>query len=197
MTRPDIAHAVSTLYQYLKKPYTTHIDCAQRVLCYLKGTRNHKLVLEGENFVLSGFTNANWATNCHRHLILGYCYHARGGAISWLSKKQPIIALLSCESEYVGLTQALEEALWLGHLARKTLPIVGQGLYISPFEPTALYCDNQGALKLASNPVFHARTKHINIHFHFVRQTIMLGDVHVTYTYTDNMVADIFTKPLG
>ena len=197
MTRPDITYAVSTLSRYLSKPSTTHLEAARRVIRYLKGTRDYRLVLGGPQFLLHGFTDADWGSQLHRHSISGFCFFAGGGAISWSSKKQPIVTLSSTESEYVGLTAASKEVIYLRNLAREILPIVGLNSYVKPFAPTIIYCDNQGALHLADNPVFHNQSKHIAIRYHFIRQTIASGDATVTYCRTDDMVADIFTKSLG
>ncbi|RXW11322.1 hypothetical protein EST38_g14534, partial [Candolleomyces aberdarensis] len=197
MTRPDLASALAVLARYLEQPHTTHMEAGLHVLRYIKATREFRLTLGGKDFVLSGYSDANWATELHRHSISGFTFSTGTGVISWSSKKQPIITLSSTESEYVALTHAAKEAKWLRTLLREILPVVGLGSYVDKFAPTVLYCDNQGAIKLSTNPVFHARTKHIDIHFHFVRQTITSRDLQLVYCPTDNMVADIMTKQLA
>ena len=113
------------------------------------------------------------------------------GAVSWSAKKQPIITLSSTESEYVALTHASKEAIWLHKLLNKLA-------FIYPISlPTTLHCDNQGAIELSKDSKFHARTKHIDVHFHFVRQTVAQGHITIEYCPTDDMVADIFTKSLA
>ncbi|KAJ2932652.1 hypothetical protein H1R20_g4442, partial [Candolleomyces eurysporus] len=119
--------------------------------------------------------------------------------ISWSSKKQPIITLPSTESKYVVLTHPAKEAKWLQTLAHRILPVVGLGSHIKKFNPTVLYCNTgnpEGAIKLSTNPVFHARTKHIDIHFHFICQTITSQDLQLVYCPTNAMVAYIMTKQL-
>ncbi|PPQ83944.1 hypothetical protein CVT24_005864 [Panaeolus cyanescens] len=197
MTRPDITYAVSILSQYLENPHTTHLIASKRVLRYLKGTKSLRLVLGGTDFSVKGYSDANFATDMHRHSISGFTFSAGGGAISWSSKKQSLVTTSSTESEYVALTHACKEVLWLRGLMSEILNGVGLSSYAQTLKPTTLYCDNQGAIALSVNPVYHARTKHIDIHFHFVRQTINTGDVEVKHVRTDKMIADIFTKPLA
>jgi hypothetical protein len=197
MSRPDLAEALAVLARFLEQPHTTHMDAALHVVRYIKATKDYRLTLGGKDFVLTGYSDANWGTELHRHSISGYVFSTGVGAISWSSKKQPIITLSSTESEYVALTHAAKEAKWLRSLTREILPLVGLGSYVNKFKPTVLYCDNLGAIKLSTNPVFHARTKHIDIHFHFIRQTITSRDLQLVYCPTDVMVADIMTKPLA
>ena len=111
-----------------------------------------------------------------------------GGALSWLSKKQPIVALSTSEAEYVALSSATQEAVWL----RKLLSDLG----VAPDEPTVLMEDNQGAIAIARNPVAHARTKHFDIRHHYVREAVQ-GVIDLRYCPTSEMVADLLTKPLS
>jgi hypothetical protein len=105
-------------------------------------------------------------------------------------KKQPIITLSSMEAEYVVLTHAAKDALWI-HKILKEFSFLHDFLL-----PTTLYCDNQGTIRLSKDTMFHGRTKHINIHFHFIQQTITSGSIELVYIPTKNMTADIFTKSL-
>ncbi|KAJ2929177.1 hypothetical protein H1R20_g7914, partial [Candolleomyces eurysporus] len=153
------------------------MEAGLHVLQYIKVTREFRLTLGGKDFILSGYSDANWGTELHQHSISGFTFLTGTGIISWSSKKQPVITLSSTESEYVALTHAAKEAKWLWTLAHEILPVVGLGSHVDKFNPTVLYCDNQGAIKLSTNPVFHARTKHIDIHFHFICQTITSHDL--------------------
>ena len=110
-------------------------------------------------------------------------------AVAWSSKKQPTVALSSTEAEYRAATVATCEAIWLRRLLRD--------LRIEVPTPIPIYCDNMSSMQLAKNPVFHARTKHIEVHYHFVRERVQSGEVELRYVHTDRQVADIFTKPLG
>ncbi len=187
-TRPDISYAVSTLSHYMQEPRTTHWHAILRVFKYLKGTRDYSLTLGGKNTHITGYSDADWAQQMHRHSISGYAFFIGSGIISWSSKKQPVITLSSTESEYVALTHALKELIWIRKLFTEL---------IHPFaQPTTLFCDNQGAIVLSKDSTFHAQTKHIDVQFHFIRQTVSLSQSKIKYCPTDDMIADAFTKPL-
>ena len=116
MTRPDITFTVSTLSQYLESPTTTHLIAVKRVIHYLKGTKHLCLTLGGHEIDLSGYSNADWASQLHRHSISGFTFSLGSGAISWSSKKQPIITLSSTESEYIALTHSAKDIIWIQKL---------------------------------------------------------------------------------
>ncbi|KAF7351763.1 Retrovirus-related Pol polyprotein from transposon TNT 1-94 [Mycena sanguinolenta] len=187
-TRPDIAFALSHVAQFGDAARTTHLKAVQRIFKYLKGTRDLRLVLGGVRRSLFGYSDSDWASQAHRHSISGYTFFLGNGAISWSSKKQPIVTLSSTESEYVALTHASKELIWLRKLLSE--------LRLLPTGPTTLFCDNQGAIVLSRDSTYHARTKHIDIRFHFIRQTIRHGHASVTYCSTHDMIADVFTKSL-
>ena len=110
------------------------------------------------------------------------------GAVSWLSKKQATVALSTAEAEFVALSAATQEAIWL----RRLVTDVGESLE----DPIVINEDNQGAIAMAENPVGHARTKHIDIRYHFVRDGVQNGVIILKYVATGEMIADILTKPL-
>jgi hypothetical protein len=167
----------------------------KRVFRYLKGTRNVKLELGGDQLYLAGYSDADWASNTHRHSISGFAFFIGCGVVSWSTKKQPIVTLSSTESEYVALTHAGKEAIWLNKLLFELRPILPNGE--SGIEAMDLYCDNQGAIRLSKDSTFHARTKHIDVHFHWIRQTVSQGQISLSYVPTDLMIADTFTKSLS
>lgn len=111
-----------------------------------------------------------------------------GGAISWLSKKQATVALSTAEAEYVALSMATQEVVWLRRLFTD--------LEIPTTEPTMIMEDNQGAIAIAKNPVGHARTKHIDIRYHYVREAVEQQIIDIKFCSTKEMLADMFTKPL-
>ena len=187
-TRPDITYAVSALSRFLDNPGDIHWEAAKRVLRYLSGTRDFTLTYGEERHDLIGYTDADGASHEHRHAISGYSFLIDGGAVSWQSRKQELVTLSTAEAEYVATTHAAKEAIWLRRLIFELFPI-------SP-SPTTLYCDNQAAIKLAIEDNYHARTKHIDIRFHFIRQVISDGTLTLTYCPTDDMTADILTKSL-
>ena len=137
---------------------------------------------------LVGYTDADWAGNvADRRSTFGYAFSLRCAA--WSSKKQPTVALSSTEAEYRGAAIVTCKAIWLKRLLKDLQEEVS--------DPTTIYCDNLNSIKLAKNPVFHAGTKHIEVHYHFVRERVLSGEVELQYVPTDWQTADIFTKPLG
>ena len=187
-TRPDISHAVSTLSRFLNNPGPIHWEAVKRVFRYLAGTRDLALTYGGERHDLLGYTDADGTSEEHRHAISGYAFLFDGGAISWLSRKQEIVTLSTAEAEYVAATHAAKEAIWLRRLLSELL---------SPLtSPTTIHCDNQAAIKLAHDDNYHARTKHIDIRYHFIRQVIADDTIKLIFCPTDDMVADCLTKAL-
>src|SRR6266702_4985986 len=187
-TCPDIAFAVSALSQFLSNPGITHWEAVKRVFRYLMGTKTFELTYGGERHGLEGFTDADGATQEHRRAISGYVFLIDGSAISWSLRKQELVTLSTAEAEYVAAMHAAKEAIWLRKLLGELFPNL--------LVPTSLYCDNQATLKLATDNNYHARTKHIDLRFHFIRQTIASGALKLLYCPTEDMVADILTKAL-
>jgi hypothetical protein len=185
-TRPDIAFAVSTLSQFLDNPGEAHWDAVKRVFRYLSGTANLALTYGGERHDLLGYTDADGATQEHRRAISGHAFLIDGGAVSWSSRKQELVTLSTAEAEYVAATHAAKEGIWLRRLLSELFP---------PAPPTTtLHCNNQAACKLATTDNFHARTKHIDIRYHFILQVIEDGSLNIVYCPTDDMIADTLTK---
>jgi hypothetical protein len=150
------------------------------------------LVFRGQLTTLSGYSDSDWAGDYDtRKSTSGFIFGVGSAAISWSSKLQPTVALSTCEAEYIGQTNATKEAIWLRRLLNEIRPETAN-------EPqaTIIYCDNQGAIALAKNPQFHARTKHIDIQHHFVREKINEGAVQLEYIETERQVADGLTKAL-
>ena len=128
-----------------------------------------------------------------RHSISGFAFFLGNGSVSWSSKKQSIVTLSSTESEYVALTHAAKDVIWIHKLLAEISPIYPE----RPPPPSTLFCDNQGAIRLSKDSTFHARTKHIDVHFHFIRQTVSQNQISLDYIPTTDMIADIFTKSLS
>ena len=163
MTRPDIAFATNRLSQYLQAPTTAHWSACKRILRYLVGTQDVALHFKPSSvFNLHGYSDADWAGNLDdRKSTSGFCIYLGGNLISWCSKKQHVVARSSTESEYRSLALATSELIWIQALLNE----VGVCFTGCP----VLWCDNISARSLASNPVYHARTKHIELDIHFVR----------------------------
>ena len=121
-------------------------------------------------------------------VVFGCAFLYNGGAISWSSKRQELVALSTTEAEYVAITHASKEALWL----RSLLTQIFQPLS----SPTTLFCDNQGAIALTKDDQHHARTKHIDVRFHFICWIVENGKIHLAYCPTNNMATNTLTKAL-
>jgi hypothetical protein len=142
----------------------------------------------GKDAVVEGFCDADWASQKHRHSISGFSFHYGVGAVSWSSKKQSLVSLSSTEAEYVAQTHAAKEGIWLRNFVSE---IRGEEK-----KPVTISCDNQGAIALAKDNKFHARTKHIDLRYHFIREAVEDGKIKVKYVPTEDNVSDIFTKAL-
>jgi hypothetical protein len=191
-TRPDIAYAVSVVSRFASKPTQAHKAAVTRILRYLRKTVDYVLVFRGQLTTLSGYSDSDWAGDYDtRKSTSGFIFGVGSAVISWSSKLQPTVALSTCEAEYIGQTNATKEAIWLRRLLNEIRPETAN-------EPqaTIIYCDNQGAIALAKNPQFHARTKHIDIQHHFVREKINEGAIQLEYIETERQVADGLTKAL-
>lgn len=190
ITRPEIAYSVSVISQFMQNPRTHHLEAAKRILRYIKGSIAHGLMYKkGNDFVLRGFTDADWAGDAvNRRSTSGYCFNLGSAVVSWCSKKQSTVALSSTEAEYMAATMAAQECIWLKCLMEDIFSKVDYAVQI--------YCDNESAIRLALNPVFHGRTKHIEVHHHFVREKVLNQEIELQEISTGNQVADIFTKAL-
>jgi hypothetical protein len=189
-TRPDIAQAVGAVCKFNANPSEAHMTAAKRILRYLKGTATLCLKYQhtGEMKVI-GYSDSDFAGDMDdRHSTTGNIFICAKGAISWLSKKQPTVSLSTTEAEYVALSCATQEVIWLRRLL--------SDLEVNINEPMVMMEDNQGAIALAQNPVKHSRTKHIDVKHHFVREAIQDGFISLQYCNTKEMVADTLTKPL-
>ncbi|TFY76086.1 hypothetical protein EWM64_g7925 [Hericium alpestre] len=189
-TCPDVANSVTTLSQFMQNPGHIHWEAAKCVMWYLKATRNEWLIYgtdsEGR---IAGYSDADWGSNDHRHSIFRYIFLIDGGAVSWSAKKQLIVALSSTEAEYVALTHAAKEALWMHAFLREIL---------GPFDkPTMIFGNNQSAIMLTQDNIFHSRTKHIAIRYHFICDAVERNKVDLVYCPTREMAADVFTKALA
>jgi hypothetical protein len=189
-TRPDIMFAVTYHSQFLENPQPQHVRTLKRVFQYLQGTKDLKLTYGGKRSGLEGYTDADRMSSEQRKAISGYVFLIDGGAVSWRSRKQEIVSTSTTEAEYVATTHAAKEALYLRQFITE--------LFRPLDSPLPLQCDNQGAIALAHADVgqYHSRTKHIDIRYHFIRQNIQDGFISLQYCPTEEMVADILTKPL-
>ncbi|XP_019416424.1 PREDICTED: uncharacterized protein LOC109327714 [Lupinus angustifolius] len=190
-TRPDLCFSVQQLAQFMAKPTTTHHIAASKVLRYIKGTPAIGLFFSNTSTIqLKAYSDSDWAA-CPdtRRSITGYCIYLGSSLISWKSKKQKTISRSSCEAEYRAMAITTCELTWLTYLL--------EDLQYSFSTPAIMFCDNQSAIYLATNPVFHERTKHIELDCHTVREKCTQGKIKLLPVPTHLQLADALTKPLG
>ena len=189
-TRPDLAQSIQQISQFSQNPTKTHEKAAKKGLRYINGTIDEGITYNGNlGMRLKAWSDANWGGEEGRESVSGFVFTLAGGAITYSSKKQRSVALSTTESEYMALLHALKELIWLLRFLRE----IGYGID----NQNIIYTDNQGAIALAHNPEHHARTKHVDIQYHFVRNCVEDGTTRLEYCPTEDMVADGLTKALG
>lgn len=187
-TRPDITYAVHKLSQFMSAPTSIHLQAAHRVLQYLKNDPVQGLFYSASSSMkLTAYSDADWdACPDSRLSFTGYCMFLGDSLISWSSKKQQTVSRSSSEAEYRGMADATCELIWLTNLL--------QEMHCPPSAPANLFCDNQSTLYIASNPVFHERTKHVENDYRIIRERLQSGFLRTRHVKTDLQLADIFTK---
>jgi len=191
ITRPDISFVVQQVSQFMQAPTHLHLAVVRRIIRYLHGTSAQGLFFPVDSPIrLVAYSNADWAgcSDTH-HLITGWCMFLGNFLVSWKSKKQDRVSKSSTESEYRVMSSVCYEIIWLrGLLGELGFPQV---------EPTPLHADNTSAIQIAANPVFHERTKHIEVDCHSIREAYdarVISHLHISTTL---QTADVFTKALS
>jgi hypothetical protein len=167
ITRPYLNYAVKVVNQFMQTPRKPHLDVVRCILRYIKHTLHCGIFYEAKSQLqVHGYTDVDWAGNVSdRRSTNGFFFSFGSGDVSWSSKKQPIVALSSTEAEYRGVAITACEIVWL----QKPLSNLGQSVNAL----VVIYCDNISNILFANNPVYHARTKHIEVHYHFIREKIL------------------------
>ncbi len=191
LSRPDIAYAVNQCSRFVSNPGLQHWTAVKRIMRYLKHTLDYKLKLGGHDTLqLAGYCDADWSMDLDdRKSTTGYVFKLGNSVISWGVRKQRTVALSSTEAEYMAASEATKELLYLRSILKE--------LDIEQTESTVLYVDNRGAIDLARNPVYHDRSKHIDMRYHFIRERVQDNTLQIEHVPGDNNVADIMTKPLA
>ena len=191
-TRPDLAFSVGYVSRFMQRPTTEHQQAVKRIIRYVAGTLDHGLYYPrcpGEAHLV-GYSDSDHGGDIDTSkstsgilFFLGKCL------VSWQSVKQQVVALSSCEAEYIAASTASTQALWL---ARLLGDLLGRDT-----DAVELRVDSKSALALAKNPVFHERSKHIRVRYHFIRDCWEEGSIKARYINTKDQLADLLTKPLG
>ncbi|XP_023751748.1 uncharacterized mitochondrial protein AtMg00810-like [Lactuca sativa] len=187
-TRPDISYAVQHVCLFMHDPREPHLLALKRILRYLQGTLSFGLSLRPSSVdCLVSYSDADWAGSPKtRRSMSGFCVYLGDNFVSWSSKRQHVVSRSSAEAEYQGVANVVAEAAWLRNLLLE--------LSCPLSKATVMFCDNVSAMYLASNPIQHQRTKHVEIDIYFVRERVAIGHVRVLHIPSAHQFAYIFTK---
>jgi hypothetical protein len=191
-TRPDLAYSVGYVSRFMEAPTTEHLAAVKHILRYIAGTKSYgcRYSRATGQETLIGFSDSDMAGDVDtRKSTTGVLYFLGRNLISWQSQKQKVVALSSCEAEYIAATTAACQGVWLSRL-------LGE-LQNKAAEKITLKVDNKSAISLCKNPVFHDRSKHIDTRYHFIRECVEDGRVEVEFIGTEGQLTDILTKALG
>jgi hypothetical protein len=187
-THPNIAFAVATVVCFASNPGPVHWEAIKQIFRYLAGMRELWLSYGKTWCTLEGYADADGSMAEDWRAISGYAFLIDGGAVSWSSKRQEIVSLSTTESEYVAAMHGMKEALWLRSLILEVFGKLG--------DATTMFSDNQSAITLTHNHQYHACTKHIDVHYHWICWVIEQGSIQLIYCPTNDMVANVLTKAL-
>ena len=190
-SRPDLAFSVGMVSRFMETPNSEHWAAVKRIIRYVAGTTEFGCkFVKGSNSELLGYTDSDHAGDIEkRKSTTGMVFFLGGNIITWNSQKQRVVSLSSCESEYIAAATGACQGVWLSRLLAD--------LTNSEVKKFRLLIDNKSALELSKNPVYHERTKHIDIRFHYIRECVADGVVELEHVRTDDQLADILTKALG
>ncbi|XP_050916450.1 secreted RxLR effector protein 161-like [Lathyrus oleraceus] len=174
-TRPDILLSVGIVSRFMEEPVYTHWKALKRIQRYIQGTVSLGMFYSNsKKYKLVGYSDSDWCGDIDdRKSTSGYVFFMGNTAFTWLSKKQPIVTLSTCEAEYVAASWCVCHAIWLRRLMSK--------MELEQKDATIIHVDNRSAIELAKNPVNHERSKHIDVRFHFIREHVKEGNVELKH----------------
>jgi len=192
-SRPDLSFGVGLISRFMHDPRTPHMAAAKHILRYLKSTTDWGIFFpkadEQNEVVLEAFSDSDWCGDkVERRSTYGYLFRYLDALISWCSKKYKVVALSSCEAEYIAASEVVCQSLWL--------EVVLEELKLDYKKLVQLNIDNKSAINLSKNPTLHGRSKHIEMKFHFLRDQVSRGKLTLLYCHTEEQTTDVFTKPL-
>ena len=190
-TRPDISYAVGVLARFNTNPGIQHWKAVRHLFRYLKGSLDYKLVYGPTNSsqLFITYTDADHGGNPDNgRSTSGYAVLIGGGAVSWSSRLQSVVSLSTTEAEYIAAVEAGKEIIWMRNLLTE--------FGYTHTSPSHLLIDNNSAVSVAKNPEHHGRMKHLDLRFHWLRDTVEAGHISPIHIPTTSQAADIFTKPL-
>ena len=191
-TRLDLAFSVGYVSRFLEEPRKAHLAAVKQILRYVEGTKSWGLRYERrkERVQLTGFSDSDFADDVDaRKSTTGVIFFLGGSPITWQSTKQKVVAQSSCEAEYIAAANATCQGMWL---ARVLVEAHGSSLSVP-----MLRVDNKSAIALIKNPVLHGQSKHIEVKYHFVRESAEKGQITVDFIRSEEQLGDFLTKPLG
>ena len=187
--RPDISHAVNVVNRYMANPSKEHWNVVKWIFRYLTGTRDFGILFDQRaSTEVVGYVDSDYAGDLDsRKSMIGYLFRFAGGPICWKSTLQDVVALSTTKVEYMAMTEARKEAAWLSGLVNEL------GF---KQDSMVLHCDSQSAIHLAKNQVYRARTKHIAMRYHKIKEWVLSGDISLSKILTSENASDMLTKPV-
>jgi hypothetical protein len=190
-TRPDLVYSVGIVSRFMDKPKVSHLAAVKRILRYVKGTVDYGILFPscdvGKKYKLIGYTDASWCSDVDdRRSTAGYIFFINNAPISWCSKKEQVVALSSCEAEYIAASMCATQATWLKTLIEEVTSVDSEAVTIK--------VDNVSAINLAKNPISHGRSKHIELRYHYLRDQVAKGLIRLEHCRSEVQIADILTK---
>ncbi len=187
-SRPDLSHALSVVSRFMANPGKEHWKAVQWIFRYLRGSSNACLQFGKSGDGLVGYVDSDYAGDLDkRRSLTGYVFTVGGCAVSWKACLQATVALSTTEAEYMAISEACKEAVWLRGLYTE---LCGDNSCIN------IFCDSQSAICLTKDQMFHERTKHIDVRYHYIRDVIAQGDIKICKISTHDNPADMMTKPV-